>query len=68
MPRSAKRWAAICIVVYLFELLVFSGWTAVFGVSFNLNTMSEYWLFGFYGLLILPFLIGVFAFTKGKEW
>lgn len=71
-PQSARRrvlvWAALCIGIYLLELLVFSVWTVILGVSFNLNTMSEGWLFGFYGLLILPFLIGVFALTKGKTW
>lgn len=71
-PRSARRralvWTALCIGAYLIELLVFSIWTVIFGVSFNLNALSESWLFGFYGLFILPCLIGVFAFTKGKTW
>lgn len=71
-PRSPRQrvvvWAALCIGTYLLELTVFLIWTNIFGVSFNLNTMSDGWLFGFYGLLILPFLIGVFALTKGKTW
>lgn len=70
--RSAKRralvWAVLCIGTYLIELMVFLIWTNIFSVSFNLNTMSEGWLFGFYGLLILPCLIGIFAVTKGKKW
>ncbi|MFC3107053.1 hypothetical protein ACFQAT_20620 [Undibacterium arcticum] len=36
-PRSARRrapvWAALCIGIYLLELLVFPSWTAIFGAS-----------------------------------
>ena len=71
-PCSAKRralmWAALCIGTYLIELMVFLIWTNIFSVPFDLSTMSKSWLFGFYGLLILPCLIGIFAFTKGKKW
>jgi hypothetical protein len=66
--RRALVWATICIGIYLLELLVFSVWTIILGVSFNVNTMSEDWLFGFYGLFILRCRIVVFALTQGKTW